>query len=149
MQTVYRKICPEGSNPSLTASLRLSYGWFHPGPKVQLRCRLIFSSVGCFCAAYSFLFFWRRFFQPVLCCRKRNNRKNRSIIGSIAYVDEARGFVLIDVGGIYLPQPGIALKSYAQSNETAVLTVSPEQKRPFITADIVKGLPQKGDDVYE
>jgi len=33
--------------------------------------------------------------------------------------------------------------------ETGVLAVSPEKERPFISADIVKGTPQVGDDVEE
>ncbi len=71
------------------------------------------------------------------------------LVGSIAFVNEQLGFVLVDVGSLYTPAAGSALKSFADGQETAVLAVSPERKRPFITADIVKGAPHRGDLVYE
>ncbi|MEA3188266.1 MAG: hypothetical protein QOD99_2096 [Chthoniobacter sp.] len=70
-------------------------------------------------------------------------------VGSIALVNEQLGFVLVDVGSLYTPAVGAALKSFSGSEETAVLTVSIERKRPFITADIVKGTPHRGDTVFE
>ena len=59
------------------------------------------------------------------------------------------GFVLVDVGSLYAPQAGTALKSFHGTEETGVLAVSPEKQRPFIVADIVKGAPKVGDDVEE
>lgn len=71
------------------------------------------------------------------------------LIGSVSFVNEALNFVLIDVGSLYSPLPGTALKSFAGGTESAILAVSPERKRPFITADIVKGTPHSGDLVYQ
>jgi hypothetical protein len=59
------------------------------------------------------------------------------------------GFVLVDVGSLYTPRAGTALKSFRAGVETSVLAVSPEKQRPFIVGDIVKGTPQVGDDVEE
>ncbi len=71
------------------------------------------------------------------------------LIGSISYVNEAMGFVLVDTGSLYLPGPGKALKVLRQGEEAAILIVTPERKRPFVSADVVKGEPRTGDDVYE
>ncbi len=70
-------------------------------------------------------------------------------VGRVAVVNEELGFVLVDVGSLYTPASGTALKSFRNGVETGVLAVSPEKERPFISADIVKGTPQVGDDVEE
>lgn len=71
------------------------------------------------------------------------------LVGTVAFVDRSSGFALVDVGTLYIPQPGMALKSFSAGNETAVLMVSPERKMPFISADIVKGDPHRGDQVFQ
>lgn len=71
------------------------------------------------------------------------------LVGTVAYVNETAGFALVDVGSLYTPTPGKALKCFGEGQETAVLAVSPEHKRPFISADIVKGMPRQGDQVFE
>jgi len=71
------------------------------------------------------------------------------LVGHVAVVNEALGFVLVDVGSLYTPVAGSALKCFSKGEETAVLAVSPERKRPFITADVVRGTPRMGDAVYE
>jgi hypothetical protein len=71
------------------------------------------------------------------------------LVGTVTLVNDALRFVLVDVGTLYVPEPGAALKCFAGGQETAVLAVSPERKRPFITADIVKGTPHPGDQVFE
>lgn len=72
----------------------------------------------------------------------------RTVVGQIAVVDEEKRFVLIDLGSnLYVPDPGAALRSTHASGESARLKASPEQKRPFIAADIVEGKPQVGDEV--
>ncbi len=70
-------------------------------------------------------------------------------VGRVALVNEDLGFVLVDVGSLYTPQAGLALKSFRDGIETGVLAVSPEKERPFIVADIVKGTPEVGDDVEQ
>jgi hypothetical protein len=70
-------------------------------------------------------------------------------LGVIVLVNEDERFVLIDTGMEVEPQPGQALKSFTDGQESGVLTVSPERKAQFVTADIVQGAPQKGDTVVE
>ena len=69
------------------------------------------------------------------------------LVGTVTMING--GFALVDVGTLYSPEPGTALKCFSAGEETAVLTVSPERRRPFITADIVKGMPHPGDEVFE
>jgi hypothetical protein len=70
-------------------------------------------------------------------------------VGTVAVVNEELRFVLVDVGSLYVPQAGTALKSFSGGTETGILAVDPEKQRPFIVADIVKGEPKVGDEVRE
>lgn len=70
------------------------------------------------------------------------------MVGEIAVVDEEKRFVLVDLeSNLYVPAPGSLLRSRNAAGETAHLQASPEQKRPFIAADIVDGDPAVGDQV--
>ena len=70
------------------------------------------------------------------------------VIGEIAVVDEEKRFVLIDLDShLYVPSPGAALRATNAAGKTAHLKASPEQKRPFIAADIIDGDPAVGDQV--
>lgn len=70
-------------------------------------------------------------------------------VGTVAFVNNDLHFVLIDVGSLYIPAAGQALKTFSGGTESGIVSVSPERKRPFIAADIVKGAPQKDDDVFQ
>ena len=71
-------------------------------------------------------------------------------VGKVALVDEMRRFVLIDLqSNLYLPRPGLALRTTNAAGQTAHLRTTPEQKRSFITADIVDGHPAVGDLVLQ
>ncbi|MDP9292356.1 MAG: hypothetical protein M3O82_08335 [Verrucomicrobiota bacterium] len=70
-------------------------------------------------------------------------------MGTVAFVNNDLHFVLIDVGSLYVPAAGQALKTFTGPTESGIVSVSPERKRPFISADIVKGAPQKEDDVFQ
>ena len=70
-------------------------------------------------------------------------------VGTIALVNEDLSYVLVDVGSLYSPQAGTALKSFSGGAETAILAVDPEKQRPFIVADIIRGTPKVGDEVKE
>ena len=70
-------------------------------------------------------------------------------VGTIALVNAELNFVLVDVGSLYAPQAGTALKSFSGGSETAILAVDPEKQRPFIVADIIRGNPKVGDEVRE
>ncbi len=68
------------------------------------------------------------------------------IVGTVALVDEGKRFVLIDLeSNLYVPSPGTALESRNAAGESAHLKAAPEQKRPFIAADILDGEPAVGD----
>ncbi|MDB6172233.1 MAG: hypothetical protein JWL59_1544 [Chthoniobacteraceae bacterium] len=67
--------------------------------------------------------------------------------GTIALVNEESRFVLIEAGYNTAPADGTLLKSFRGETESADLSVSPERRRPFVIADIVRGTPQKGDRV--
>jgi len=70
-------------------------------------------------------------------------------IGTIALVNDNLHFVLIDVGSMYQPQRGQAVKTFTGDKESGILTITGERQRPFIAADIVSGTPQKGDTVLQ
>lgn len=70
-------------------------------------------------------------------------------VGTVAVVNDELHFALIDVGSLYTPPPGTALKSFSAGAETSILAVGAERQRPFIAADIVKGEPKVGDEVRE
>jgi excinuclease UvrABC ATPase subunit len=70
-------------------------------------------------------------------------------VGTIAAVNEDLRFVLVDVGSLYTPAAGTALKTFSNDTETGIIAVTSERKRPFIVADIVKGDPKVGDEVEE
>ena len=71
-------------------------------------------------------------------------------VGEVAVVDKERRFVLIDLeSSLYVPAPGVALRTLQGSTETGHLKVSPERKRPFIAADILDGEPKVGDRVVQ
>ncbi len=70
-------------------------------------------------------------------------------IGKIVHVDTTYGFVLVDVGLFTGFVPGTEIQSREGETVTAVLKITPEALRPFLTADIVRGKPQIGDIVYK
>ncbi len=72
------------------------------------------------------------------------------VVGEVAVVDEEKRFVLIDLqSNLYVPPPGTELRTTNAAGDTAHLKASPEQKRPFIAADIVDGEPAVGDEVWK
>ncbi len=68
-------------------------------------------------------------------------------VGSIEMVNPEQGFVLVQTGMKLNLQPGWKLETRPVSGTRSVLTVSPEQKLNFLSADITKGFPQKGETV--
>lgn len=71
------------------------------------------------------------------------------LVGIITLVDEEGRFVLIDGGISPNPAPGAVLKSRPVSGEAAELKAVAIRKRPFAIADVVKGTPQVGDQVFQ
>jgi hypothetical protein len=70
-------------------------------------------------------------------------------VGSISSVNRESHFVLIDLSGTAAPpDAGTELTSISAGGEASRLKVTPERKRPFVTADIVIGEPKRGERVY-
>jgi len=63
-------------------------------------------------------------------------------------VNEEESFALVDFGTRDVPEKGAALKVFGEGAETAVLAVGDVRHRPFVAADIVKGMPRKGELVF-
>ena len=70
-------------------------------------------------------------------------------VGTVTLVNTNLGFVLIEATPVFMPEAGQALKCKSNGVDSAIVTVGVERKRPFISADIVKGMPQKGDEVFQ
>jgi len=70
-------------------------------------------------------------------------------VGRITMVNVDGGFVLVDSDAWAPPVAGTALKCLRDGVETGVVAVGKEQRGAFVTADIVKGSPQRGDDVFQ
>ena len=71
------------------------------------------------------------------------------LVGTVTLVNVEGGYVLVDVGTSYIPGSGKTLKCISGGKETAELKSTPERWIPFISADIVKGTPAKGDQVFQ
>lgn len=71
------------------------------------------------------------------------------IIGTIEMVNPEQHFVLVKTHNRMTLAPGAKLESHSPNGLKAVLTVTPEHKLNFISADIVEGYPQQGDIVVE
>jgi hypothetical protein len=110
---------------------------------------------------FSILFFYSAIISSVLAlsgCAPQTRAKTTDaagavvpeprVVGEVAVVDEENHFVLVDLDShLYVPAPGTALRATNAKGEIAHLKTSPEQKRPFVAADIVDGDPAVGDEV--
>ena len=72
-----------------------------------------------------------------------------TFVGTVTLVNEELRFVLIESTPLFSPEPGQALKCLSNGTESGIVAVSAEKHRPFFSADIVKGDPHKGDEVYQ
>lgn len=70
-------------------------------------------------------------------------------IGTISFIDEENGFVLVDAETLAGALPGEPLVCIANQSETGMLRMSSLRNPPFIVADIISGKPRKGDLVYK
>lgn len=71
------------------------------------------------------------------------------VIGTIEMVNPEQHFVLVKTLNRMALAPGTKLESHSPNGLKAVLTVTPEHKMNFISADIAEGYPQQGDIVVE
>jgi hypothetical protein len=70
------------------------------------------------------------------------------LVGTVTVVNSDDGFVLVDFGMQPTVAPGTKLTTRTDGTESGELLVGDVHKRPFVIADIVKGSPQKGDQVF-
>jgi hypothetical protein len=70
-------------------------------------------------------------------------------LGQIILVNEDARFVLVDAGDLGLPAERLELRVLRQGTEIARLRVTQARKRPMFVADILRGEPAKGDDVFQ
>lgn len=69
-------------------------------------------------------------------------------VGTIHHVDTEGGFVLIQSGRANRLEPDTEINVVGDAGEvTSVLKVSQARKGPFITADILNGVPKSGQRV--
>jgi hypothetical protein len=131
-------------------------GWLHPG-----RIR------GAVTAPVALLFQRLRFFFALLAViaglpgcgvlhwplwKKRPPRaiaKTSQMIGTVALVSEEPSFVLIDNGSLPAPAVGTVLTIIRPGGTPVEMKVTAIRKPPFVVADIVKGMPKKGEEVFQ
>jgi hypothetical protein len=86
--------------------------------------------------------------EPVALSQKNSSSEAwQPRLGKILVVKEKLEFVLIDIGTAPAPAAGTILLAYTEANPSAELAVSSFQKRPYLIADIVSGVPRAGDAV--
>ncbi len=71
------------------------------------------------------------------------------LIGHVAMVNTVGKFVLLECDAWAQPTEGTAVKCLRYGAETAILSVGSERRSALVVADIVKGEPQRGDEVYQ
>lgn len=74
--------------------------------------------------------------------------KTQQLIGTVTLVNEDPSFVLIDNGSLPPPAAGTVLTINNPGGTPVEMKVTQIQKPPFVVADIVKGTPKKGDQVF-
>jgi hypothetical protein len=79
----------------------------------------------------------------------RATLKVDQLMGSISMVNEDASFVLIDSGTLPSPAVGTILKTHTTEATPVELRVTQVRKPPFYVADIVKGMPKKGEQVFQ
>lgn len=79
----------------------------------------------------------------------RATLKVDQLMGSITMVNEDASFVLIDSGTLPSPAVGTILKTHSADALPVQLRVTQIRKPPFYVADIVKGMPKKGEQVFQ
>ena len=71
------------------------------------------------------------------------------LVGVVSMVNTDGQFVLVESNQSTNLNAGTALKCFRDGAETGVVAVGTERRGHYVTADIVKGEPQRGDQVFE
>lgn len=69
-------------------------------------------------------------------------------MGTVTLVSDEPSFVLIDNGSLPPPAAGTVLTINNPGGASVEMKVTRIQRPPFVVADIVKGIPKKGDQVF-
>lgn len=75
--------------------------------------------------------------------------KVSQFVGTVTLVSEDPTFVLIDNGSLPPPAAGALLTINTPGSAPVEMKVTQIRKPPFVVADIVKGMPKKGDKVFQ
>ena len=70
-------------------------------------------------------------------------------VGRVSLVNAEGRFALIEATGVQSPVTGTALRAYTGNVVSAELRATGVRRRPFLVADLVSGLPLKGDLVVQ
>jgi hypothetical protein len=76
------------------------------------------------------------------------NREPR-LIGRVSMVNTDGKFVLISCDAWSAPAEGTALKCLRDGVETGIVNAGKERRGAYVTADIIMGTPERGDQVYQ
>jgi hypothetical protein len=76
-------------------------------------------------------------------------KREPRLIGRISMVNTEGKFVLISCDAWSAPADGTALKCLRNGVETGIVNVGKERRGAYVTADIVTGTPERGDQVYQ
>jgi hypothetical protein len=76
-------------------------------------------------------------------------KREPRLIGRIAMVNAEGKFVLISCDAWSAPAEGTALKCLRNGVESGIVNVGQERRGAYVTADIVTGAPERGDQVYQ
>jgi len=71
------------------------------------------------------------------------------LVGHVAMVNTVGNFVLLECDAYAAPSAGTAVKCIRYGAESAILNVGAERRSAMVVADIVKGTPARGDEVYQ
>ena len=71
------------------------------------------------------------------------------LVGRVTMVNEEGKFVLINCDSWVAPPARTALKCMRNGVESGVVTVNSERRGSNVTADIVTGSPQRGDQAFQ
>ena len=76
-------------------------------------------------------------------------KREPRLIGHVAMVNTLGNFVLLECDAFAAPSAGTAVKCLRYGAESAILTIGTERRSALVVADIVKGTPARGDEVYQ
>lgn len=76
-------------------------------------------------------------------------KREPRLVGRVEMVNEEGKFVLVHCDAWMAPPAGTALKCMRGGVETGVVNVNAERRGANVTADIVTGKPERGDQAYQ